>query len=334
MKLDFICKDCALEMTYSEYEGTNSKRCPECNGHFIENTEKVWCFTDKNGKLKGPFYNTDLRKAFLNKKIHEETDIFKLDTSETKPLKHWDSLKHVAKAAPPVQEKKPAIVHEDNTKKTLLVTCESCSQKFSKRAEACPKCGWKPKVMCKICQQKISFDSTVCPECGDPRPFELQEKTKQESDSADSKQTPGSSTFSSKSSEQKRESIATNSNANSQKFSMSWFLFSFDGRIGRQSFWCAYPVIFFFGLMLSVAIELIKESRNMNGLFIVGILTLILLWPSLAIQVKRWHDRNKSGNWILLNFIPIIGFLWIIIELGFLKGTEGNNDYGADPLSN
>lgn len=66
-------------------------------------------------------------------------------------------------------------VDEGNTKKTLLVTCESCSQKFSKRAEACPKCGWKLQITCQICHQKIPLDSTICPECGDPSPFGLQE---------------------------------------------------------------------------------------------------------------------------------------------------------------
>ncbi|MBM9514724.1 zinc-ribbon domain-containing protein [Desulfogranum marinum] len=117
------------------------------------------------------------------------------------------------------------------------------------------------------------------------------------------------------------------------EFNLSWFLFSFDGRIGRQSFWCAYPIIFFLGLALSVSGEFIKESQNMTGLFIIVVLTFLLLWPSLAIQVKRWHDRNKSGNWVLLNLIPIVGSMWVIIELGFLKGTEGNNVYGDDPLS-
>lgn len=227
-------------------------------------------------------------------------------------------------------ESKDALI---NTYKTLLVICESCSHKFSKRAKLCPKCGWKPLVMCQICKQKIPLDSIACPECGDPRPSELQNKAEQEISSTDSDQTPDSSTSTSKSSSQNIANYANNSSASSQKFSLSWFLFSLDGRIGRRSFWCAFPIIFSMGIILSVILESLKESKNMNGLFIIGILMLILLWPSLAIQAKRWHDRNKSGYWILLNFIPIIGFLWITFELGFLRGTEGNNDYGADPLS-
>jgi uncharacterized membrane protein YhaH (DUF805 family) len=62
------------------------------------------------------------------------------------------------------------------------------------------------------------------------------------------------------------------------------------------------------------------------------ILVLILLWPSLAIQIKRFHDRDKSGWWVLLNLIPIIGPIWLFIELGFLPGTPGPNRFG-NPLS-
>lgn len=179
MNLEYICNECGREISSIQYEELSDIFCPECGGHIEENTEKIWCFLDANGQLTGPFYNTDLRKAFLNKELHEETDIFRLDTSESKPLKNWDSLKHITKPEPPPPESPDATIAEDNTKQTLLVTCESCSHKFSKRAEACPKCGWKPKEMCQICQQKIPFDSSVCPECGDPRPFELQEKSKQ-----------------------------------------------------------------------------------------------------------------------------------------------------------
>lgn len=49
-------------------------------------------------------------------------------------------------------------------------------------------------------------------------------------------------------------------------------------------------------------------------------------WPT-----KRWHDRNKSGWWNLISFIPIAGPIWAFIELGFLKGTPGANLYGLPP---
>jgi uncharacterized membrane protein YhaH (DUF805 family) len=60
---------------------------------------------------------------------------------------------------------------------------------------------------------------------------------------------------------------------------------------------------------------------------------VLVTWISLAIAVKRYHDRDKSGWWALIIFLPVIGALWYLIECGFLRGTEGNNDYGPDPLS-
>lgn len=58
-----------------------------------------------------------------------------------------------------------------------------------------------------------------------------------------------------------------------------------------------------------------------------------MLWSSLALQVKRWHDRDKSAWWLLMNFVPFIGAIWVLVECGFLRGTEGQNSYGPDPLA-
>jgi uncharacterized membrane protein YhaH (DUF805 family) len=63
---------------------------------------------------------------------------------------------------------------------------------------------------------------------------------------------------------------------------------------------------------------------------IVGILSL---WFNLAVYAKRWHDRDKSGWWTLISIVPVIGFVWILVELGCLPRTEGPNRYGTDPLS-
>jgi uncharacterized membrane protein YhaH (DUF805 family) len=72
------------------------------------------------------------------------------------------------------------------------------------------------------------------------------------------------------------------------------------------------------------------DSGAVRG--ILGILYLALIWPSLAISIKRWHDRDKSGWWVLIGFIPLIGGIWALIETGFLEGTKGPNQYGLDPL--
>jgi len=59
---------------------------------------------------------------------------------------------------------------------------------------------------------------------------------------------------------------------------------------------------------------------------------LLLFWPSIAVQVKRWHDLDKSGWWVLANLVPIIGGL-IFIGIGFIRGTRGNNRFGSDPAA-
>lgn len=62
------------------------------------------------------------------------------------------------------------------------------------------------------------------------------------------------------------------------------------------------------------------------------IVSLVFLYPALALYTKRWHDRGKSGWWTLIMLVPIIGPIWALVELGFLTGTPGPNQYGADPL--
>jgi uncharacterized membrane protein YhaH (DUF805 family) len=56
------------------------------------------------------------------------------------------------------------------------------------------------------------------------------------------------------------------------------------------------------------------------------------LWIGLVVTVRRLHDRNKSGRWVLVNLVPVVGWLWTLIECGILRGTTGPNRFGQDPL--
>jgi uncharacterized membrane protein YhaH (DUF805 family) len=80
--------------------------------------------------------------------------------------------------------------------------------------------------------------------------------------------------------------------------------------------------------MFGLFIEPTKEINKYQLLFMFWI-----LWPSLAVQAKRWHDINKSALWLLINVIPIAGPLWALIENGFIPDTNGPNRYGPDPLA-
>ena len=60
---------------------------------------------------------------------------------------------------------------------------------------------------------------------------------------------------------------------------------------------------------------------------VIRLLTMTI--AQLAVYVKRFHDRGKSGWWVLIAFLPLIGFFWILIELGMLAGDPGPNTYGT-----
>lgn len=108
-----------------------------------------------------------------------------------------------------------------------------------------------------------------------------------------------------------------------------YLLFQFDGRINRAKFWWGVGGLIVGYIILGVVYGLI-DSGAIRGLL--GLVYLAFIWPSLAISIKRWHDRDKSGWWVLIGFIPIIGPIWALIETGFLEGTSGPNQYGPDPL--
>ena len=107
-------------------------------------------------------------------------------------------------------------------------------------------------------------------------------------------------------------------------------LFQFDGRINRGKFWLG--VVLIWGLQIIIA--LLVTAVDLGGFSLVGWLALIaLIWPALAVSIKRWHDRGKSGWWVLIGLVPLIGFWWVLIECGFLQGDSGPNEYGPDPLA-
>ena len=121
------------------------------------------------------------------------------------------------------------------------------------------------------------------------------------------------------------------SRATPQRQTFSWMLFSFEGRIPRRVFWGITLLnIFVFYLAVFALIVLLGED-SMEADLVILILYIPMIWISLAVTVKRWHDRDKSGWWILIQLIPIVGPIWAFIETGCLRGTIGSNQYGEDP---
>ncbi|MDF2385808.1 DUF805 domain-containing protein [Nostoc ellipsosporum NOK] len=119
--------------------------------------------------------------------------------------------------------------------------------------------------------------------------------------------------------------------------------FDFSGRSRRLEYWMftlfmfivaiAWAIVFF--LLGDAAGEGIDATREMNGAetawVVLGcLLYLAILIPVLAVQVRRFHDQDKTGWLCLLSFIPYIGGLIVLVFM-VLPGTKGENRFGDDP---
>jgi uncharacterized membrane protein YhaH (DUF805 family) len=148
-------------------------------------------------------------------------------------------------------------------------------------------------------------------------------------------------------------------------------LFSFGGRINRAKYWLAV-VFWTIVLILTVGVAIYAIgtsgidwsadsidpaqllSAGLAPTILIGALIIVTFVSSLAIGIKRLHDRDKTGWWLLLYYFGpavlqsladyagalrvvfiIAAFvlsLWALIDLGFLRGTPGPNRFGPDPL--
>ena len=102
--------------------------------------------------------------------------------------------------------------------------------------------------------------------------------------------------------------------------------FDFRGRSGRSEYW--WFLLFF--MVVSFVPSLLDSTQD--GIILISILVYFgLLIPMLAVQVRRLHDINRSGWWILISFVPLVGAILLIVW-HCSKGTQGGNRFGIDPL--
>jgi uncharacterized membrane protein YhaH (DUF805 family) len=100
----------------------------------------------------------------------------------------------------------------------------------------------------------------------------------------------------------------------------------FDGRAARPAYWWW----FLFGILVSIGANIIDAIIGSFGV-VSGLAALALLLPGLSVSIRRLHDINKSGWWILIFIIPIVGFvLWLIWFTR--EGDAGENNYGPPPV--
>ena len=99
--------------------------------------------------------------------------------------------------------------------------------------------------------------------------------------------------------------------------------FVFEGRASRSEYW-------WFQLIVSPSYFISTILENEIGYLFLGI-TLFTLIPAISAGVRRLHDTNRSGFFLLISFIPFIGGLVLLFFL-IPEGTKGKNRFGPDPL--
>lgn len=105
----------------------------------------------------------------------------------------------------------------------------------------------------------------------------------------------------------------------------------FSGRARRKEYW--YFVLF--NILVSIALVAVDYATgNLNvetGLSpLEAIYSLAVLLPGLGVSVRRLHDTERSGWWLLIGLIPVIGAIVLLVFM-VQDGTPGDNAYGLDP---
>jgi len=104
-----------------------------------------------------------------------------------------------------------------------------------------------------------------------------------------------------------------------------YLFLSGQGRINRHPYWIASIILAVIDIIIGIVI-------GFTDILALNIISLILVWPTIMLGIKRCHDRDRSGWFLLVALIPIVN-IWVIIDLLFLRGTDGSNRFGEDPLA-
>lgn len=112
---------------------------------------------------------------------------------------------------------------------------------------------------------------------------------------------------------------------------MQWYLkvlknyVGFSGRSRRMEYWMFMLVNIIISVVLVILDAILETSSLLNGLY-----SLAVLLPSIAVTVRRLHDIGRSGWWILISLIPLVGAI-ILLVFTCLDSEPHDNEYGPNP---
>ncbi len=112
---------------------------------------------------------------------------------------------------------------------------------------------------------------------------------------------------------------------------MNWYIdvlkkyFCFEGRARRKEYW----MFSLFSIIAMIILGIIEGIVGLKGI-LTGLYQLAVLLPTLGVSVRRLHDTNRTGWWLLIGFVPIIGWIVLLIFM-VLDSQPGANQYGPNP---
>ena len=108
---------------------------------------------------------------------------------------------------------------------------------------------------------------------------------------------------------------------------------TFAGRAPRSELWF-FSLFSVLGMLSAIILDIMigTNSKAGTGGVFYALFALVNLLPSISVQVRRLHDLDRSGWWVWICLIPLIGFI-ILLVWWCTKGTTGDNRFGADPLA-
>jgi uncharacterized membrane protein YhaH (DUF805 family) len=106
---------------------------------------------------------------------------------------------------------------------------------------------------------------------------------------------------------------------------------TFSGRARRSEFWWFALFMLLVGIVTGILDAVLGTRAGDSGIGIINLVaSLALLLPNLAVSVRRLHDTGRSGWWILIGLIPVIGTITLLVFF-VIDSQQGSNKYGESP---
>ena len=107
----------------------------------------------------------------------------------------------------------------------------------------------------------------------------------------------------------------------------------FSGRAPRAEYWWFYLLIII-GYVIAMTLDSMLGLGQAVGPYgvLMAVFALAMLVPSIAAAIRRLHDTDRSGWWLLIGLVPLIGVIVLIVYF-VTQGTSGSNKYGDDPYA-